>query len=106
MGAYICSTGNPINRIVNVRWKSTLSTENPVSGWHHVIFEPLDFIARLVALVPKPRVNLTRLNGVFAPNSKHRVQMTSAKRCKGKNALQLIKRNLSELFKSIKRGAN
>ena len=29
-------------------------------GTTHVIFEPLDFIARLVALVPKPRVNLTR----------------------------------------------
>jgi hypothetical protein len=32
---------------------------------------PLDFIARLAALVPKPRVNLTRFHGVFAPNSKH-----------------------------------
>ena len=30
--------------------------------------EPLDFIARLAALVPKPRVNLTRFHGVFAPN--------------------------------------
>jgi len=29
-------------------------------GTTHVIFEPLDFIARLAALVPKPRVNLTR----------------------------------------------
>jgi hypothetical protein len=28
----------------------------------HVLFEPLDFIARLAALVPKPRVNLTRLD--------------------------------------------
>jgi len=28
----------------------------------HVLFEPLDFIARLSALVPKPRVNLTRLD--------------------------------------------
>jgi hypothetical protein len=36
------------------------------------IFEPLDFIARLAALVPKPRVNLTRFHGVFAPNSQHR----------------------------------
>ncbi len=26
----------------------------------HVIFEPLDFIGKLAALVPKPRVNLTR----------------------------------------------
>jgi len=32
-------------------------------GTTHVIFEPLDFIARLAALVPKPRVNLTRLCG-------------------------------------------
>ena len=29
-------------------------------GTTHVIFEPLDFIARLVASVPKARVNLTR----------------------------------------------
>jgi len=41
-------------------------------GATHVIFEPLNFIARLAALVPKPRVNLTRFHGVFAPNSKHR----------------------------------
>jgi hypothetical protein len=31
-------------------------------GATHVIFEPLDFIARLAALVPKPRVNLTRFH--------------------------------------------
>ena len=52
-------------------------------GTTDVIFEPLDFIARLAALVPKPRVNLTRFHGVFAPNSKHRVQITPAKRGKG-----------------------
>ena len=52
-------------------------------GSTHVIFEPLDFIARLAALVPKPRVNLTRFHGVFAPNSKHRASVTPAKRGKG-----------------------
>jgi hypothetical protein len=52
-------------------------------GTTHVIFEPLDFIARLAALVPKPRVNLTRFHGVFAPNSKHRARVTPAKRGKG-----------------------
>jgi hypothetical protein len=31
-------------------------------GTTHVIFEPLDFIARLAALVPRPRVNLTRFH--------------------------------------------
>ena len=53
-------------------------------GTTHVFFEPLDFIAKLAALVPKPRVNLTRFHGVFAPNSKHRVQVTPAKRGKGR----------------------
>ena len=52
-------------------------------GTTHVIFEPLDFIARLAALVPKPRVNLTRFHGVFAPNSKYRARVTPAKRGRG-----------------------
>jgi len=39
-------------------------------GTTHVIFEPLNFIARLAALIPRPRANLTRFHGVFAPNSK------------------------------------
>jgi hypothetical protein len=46
----------------------------------HVIFEPLDFIARLAALVPMPRVNLTRFHGVFAPNSSYRARVTPARR--------------------------
>ena len=49
-------------------------------GTTHVIFEPLDFIAKLAALVPKPRVNLTRFHGVFAPNSKHRIRVMPAKK--------------------------
>jgi hypothetical protein len=41
-------------------------------GSTHVVLEPLDFIARLAALVPRPRLNLTRFHGVFAPNFKDR----------------------------------
>lgn len=41
-------------------------------GTTHVIFEPLDFIARLAALVPPLRINLTRYHGVFAPSSHER----------------------------------
>jgi hypothetical protein len=52
-------------------------------GTTDVIFEPLDFISRLVALVPKPRVSLIRFHGVFAPNSAHRAQVMAAKRGKG-----------------------
>ncbi len=44
------------------------------------MFEPLDFIARLAALVPNPRVNLTRYHGVFAPNHHLREQVTPARR--------------------------
>ena len=54
------------------------------NGTTHVIFEPLDFISRLVSLVPKPRVNLTRFHGVFAPNSKYRARVTPARRGKCK----------------------
>ena len=50
-----------------------------------VIFEPLDFLARLAALIPKPRGNLTRFHGVFAPNSQHRAAVTPAKRGKAPN---------------------
>lgn len=34
--------------------------------------EPMEFMGRLAALVPKPRVNLTRIHGVFSSNSKLR----------------------------------
>ena len=44
-------------------------------GITHVIFEPEDFIARLAALVPKPRAHLTRYHGVFAPASPDRAQV-------------------------------
>ena len=49
-------------------------------GTTHIIFEPLDFIARLAALVPKPRVHLTRYHGVLAPHSALRAQVTPAGR--------------------------
>ena len=53
-------------------------------GTTHVLFEPLDFIAKMVALVPKPRVNLTRFHGVFAPHSKYRARVIPARRGQGR----------------------
>ncbi len=46
-------------------------------------FDPVDFIARLAALAPKSRVNLTRYHGVLAPNHRWRGEVTPAKRGKG-----------------------
>ena len=41
----------------NIRY----ALKNPYrDGTTHVILEPMDFIARLAALVPRPRVNLVR----------------------------------------------
>lgn len=42
------------------------------NGTTHIIFEPLDFISKLAALVPVPSVHLIRFHGLFAPNSKLR----------------------------------
>jgi len=39
-------------------------------GTTHVIIEPMGFIAKLAALVPKPRVNLTRFHCVLVINPK------------------------------------
>jgi hypothetical protein len=49
------------------------------NGTTHVFFNPLDFMARLAALIPRPRMNLTRFSGVFAPNAKLRKQVVPHK---------------------------
>ena len=45
----------------SIRYELKIPYKN---GTTHVVFEPLDFIARLAALVPKPRFHLTRFHGV------------------------------------------
>jgi hypothetical protein len=37
-------------------------------GTTHIVLDPLDLMARLAALVPPPRMHLTRFHGVFAPH--------------------------------------
>jgi len=46
----------------------------------HLLFEPLDFVARLAALIPKPRINLIRYHGLFASHHTLRAQVTPARR--------------------------
>lgn len=52
-------------------------------GTTQIVFEPIDFVARLAALVPRPRVNLVRYHGVLAPNHHWRAEITPAGRGKG-----------------------
>ena len=52
-------------------------------GTTHIVLEPLDFIARLAALVPPPRMHLTRFHGVFAAPAALRAAITPAGRGTG-----------------------
>jgi len=44
-------------------------------GTTHIIMSPLEFLQRLAALVPRPRLNLIRFHGVLAPNAKLRAEI-------------------------------
>jgi hypothetical protein len=57
-------------------------------GTTHVFFSSTDFIGKLAALIPPPRLNLTRFFGVFAPNSNLRALVTASQR--GKSSPNLI----------------
>nr|WP_234413882.1 transposase [Ideonella sp. A 288] len=41
-------------------------------GTTHLVISPLEFMQRLAALVPRPRLHLIRFHGVMAPNAKLR----------------------------------
>ena len=44
-------------------------------GTTHIVMEPLEFMQRLAALVPRPRLHLIRFHGVLAPNAKLRSEI-------------------------------
>ncbi len=41
-------------------------------GTTHIVMQPQEFMQRLAALVPRPRLHLIRFHGVLAPNAKLR----------------------------------
>jgi Putative transposase len=45
-------------------------------GTTHIVMSPLEFMQRLAALVPRPRLHLIRFHGVLAPHAKLRPQIT------------------------------
>jgi hypothetical protein len=49
-------------------------------GTTHVVFEPLELLERLVALIPPPRANQIRYHGVLAPASCWRAAVTRDRR--------------------------
>jgi Putative transposase len=50
-------------------------------GSTHVVYEPLDFVAKLAALIPRPHKNLVLYHGVLAANSSWRPRVVRHDRC-------------------------
>ncbi len=47
-------------------------------GTTHVLFEPLELVEKLAALVPPPRIHLVRYQGILAPAARSRAQIVPA----------------------------
>ena len=61
---------------VNAAGQVELELKTPWrDGTTHLVMSPLEFMQRLAALVPWPRLHLIRYHGVLAPNAKLRAQV-------------------------------
>ena len=43
-------------------------------GTTHLLFEPIEFLEKLAALTPRPRINLVIYHGILAPHARARAQ--------------------------------
>ena len=71
-----CAAISPARRVANERLKREGSGDVVLplkSAWRdgttHIKMSPLEFMQRLAALVPRPRLHLIRFHGVLAPNA-------------------------------------
>jgi hypothetical protein len=51
-----------------------------------LVFDPLSFIGRLLALIPRPRLHMLRYAGVLGPDAKLRQQVVPAKTAQSQRA--------------------
>ena len=58
-----------------VQSRSSRHTARHRDGTTHIVMSPLEFMQRLAALVPRPRLHLIRFHGVLAPHAKLRAQI-------------------------------
>ncbi|MDC0980404.1 transposase, partial [Bdellovibrionales bacterium] len=84
LARYICRPAVALNRLsINGQGQVVYKLKTPYSnGTTHMVYSQLEFIEKLVALVPRPRINLIRFAGVFAPHSKHRSKIVPKPRKK------------------------
>ena len=55
-------------------------------GTSHVLFEPLELLEKLVALIPRPWTHLVRYHGVFAPHARLRSSVVPRRPDQGDSA--------------------
>ena len=74
--------------------------------WHdgttQVIYEPLEFMEKLAALVPPPRFNLVRYSGVLAPSSSWRGQIIPEKPEEDSDNFNCCKSSINHSIKTNK----
>jgi len=64
----------PSSRDIVIKLKTKYS-----DGTSHLLFSGLEFVEKLAALVPPPRIHLTRFFGCLAPHAKTRSQIVPKK---------------------------
>jgi len=70
--------GDPSDRplTLNRAGQVVLTLKTPYrDGTTHIVMSPLEFMQRLAALVPRPRLHLIRFHGVLAPNARLRAEI-------------------------------
>ena len=80
LSRYITRPANANERLKRNRaGQVVLQLKSPYKdGTTHIVMEPLEFMERLAALVPRPRLHLIRFHGVLAPNAKLRSKIVPA----------------------------
>ena len=71
---YIARPAIALERLkLNDNGQVVYSLKKPYSdGTTHIVMTPLELIEKIAAIIPRPRVHLTRFHGILAPNDKHR----------------------------------
>jgi hypothetical protein len=72
-------------------------------GTTHLVFEPVELLERLAALVPRPRINLIIYHGVLAPHARGRDRLVAYGAAAG--AAELVPRESSDEPAEIARPA-
>ncbi len=76
---YITRPAVALERLsLNARGQVVYRLKKPYDdGTTHIVMSPLELLEKLAAIIPRPRVHLTRYSGVFAPHYKYRSLIVS-----------------------------